>query len=327
MSTVLQESVEESVRPAEAPAAAAPGDSKPETTAPAADDKKRAEPGFVPRAVLGGVGPLVVLAAAGSSYYSMDLAERLRSPLHDWLRPTGLVGQSLGFLAFALFLFLWLYPVRKRVAALSFLGPVPKWLDAHIVAGVVMPLAGAIHAGFRFSGLIGVGYFSMLVVAISGVVGRYLYLRIPRGRSGLEMTREQVSADRRQLVGALAETTGFDPQVLLTLLKPVQTTTRGIIPTLWRLVQDDFDRRRAIRRLLREWNDKSAQRPDAAALKNVARLARREMALAQQIRVLDATGRVFRLWHAFHLPFAITAFLAVTVHVTLAIAFGVTWIR
>jgi len=280
---------------------------------------------FVPRAVLVGFLPLAVVALAGTPYWVLPLAERLRSPWHPWMRPTGWVGQSAGLLAFALFLFLWLYPVRKRLPRARFLGPVPRWLDAHIVAGALMPVAGAIHAGFRFNGLIGLGYFSMLVVAISGVVGRYLYVRIPRGRAGLELSREQVSAGRREILGELVETTGLDPRRILDLLRPVPAGERGgVVGALARMVRDDLDRRRAIRRLLREWD---ASRAAPAKLMRVAALARQEMALAQQIRLLDATNRIFRLWHAFHLPFAITAFLAVAVHVAIAIVFGSTWFR
>jgi len=291
--------------------------------------RRAAATAFVPRAVLVGVLPLLGLAAAGFPYYSLALGERLRADLHPWLKPSGWIGQSVGILAFALFLFLWLYPIRKRVAILSFLGPVPRWLDAHIVAGVIMPLAGAIHAGFRFTGLIGIGYFSMVVVAISGVIGRYLYLRIPRSRAGLELGREQVSADRRKIVAELVEATGLDPVHLRELLRPVAVAhpESGILATLGRLFRDDFERRRAVRRLVRELRTRPGPSVDASALHRATSLARREMALGQQIRVLDATNRVFRLWHAFHLPFAITAFFAVAVHVAVAIVFGATWLR
>ncbi len=295
---------------------------------PAAQPAPRSvAPPFVPRAVLIGVFPLLLAAAVGASYYALPVGERLRNPWHTWLGPTGYVGQSAGLLAFALFAFLWLYPVRKRLPSATFLGPIPRWLDAHIVAGVLMPLAGAVHAGFRFEGLIGLGYFSMLVVACSGVIGRYLYVRIPRGRAGLELTREQVSAERREILGTLVESTGLDPREILELLKPVEAAPGGgVVRALSRMVRDDLDRRRAVRRL--EAGIRSSRRRfDAREARNVTRLARREMALGQQIRILDATNRVFRLWHAFHMPFAIMAFLAVAVHVAVAVLFGDTWLR
>lgn len=309
--------------PSRAATVAAPG----VAVAPPAAAARSVTPQFVPKAVLVGVFPLLLVAAAGASYYALPFAARLRNPWHAWLGPTGYVGQSAGLLAFVLFSFLWLYPVRKRLSSATFLGPIPRWLDAHIVAGVLMPLAGAVHAGFRFEGLIGLGYFSMLVVALSGVVGRYLYVRIPRGRAGLELTREQVSAERRDILGTLVESTGLDPRQLLDLLRPVDAAPGGgVLHALGRMIRDDLDRRRAVRRL--EAGMRGSKRKfDAREVRKVVRLARREMALGQQIRILDATNRVFRLWHAFHLPFAIMAFLAVAVHVIVAVLFGDTWLR
>ena len=49
-------------------------------------------------------------------------------------------------------------------------------------------------------------------------------------------------------------------------------------------------------------------------------IARRQMALSQQARLLNATQAIFRHWHAAHRPVAITAFIAVTIHVVVVIA-------
>ena len=76
------------------------------------------------------------------------------------------------------------------------LGSLQRWLDVHIVAGLSVPLVGALHAGWRFHGLIGLGYLAMLAVSLSGIVGRYLYIHIPRGRSGLEMSLDEIERQR-----------------------------------------------------------------------------------------------------------------------------------
>lgn len=258
---------------------------------------------FVPmRAVVLGLIPLALVTVVGSSYYTASLADRLRNPYHDLLRPSGPVGLAAGFLAFALFGFLWLYPLRKRLGAKRFLGPIPRWLDVHIVAGILMPVVAAVHAGFRFSGLIGLGYFAMLVVSLSGIVGRYLYLRIPRSRAGVELDREQVSSERRDILGHLVESTHLDPRLLTELLQPVRVQPRfGILGTLAQMVRDDWQRRRAIRRVLRALRDQG-QSHHPSQIKRVRELARRELALGQQLRLLEATRRIFRMWHTFHLP-------------------------
>jgi hypothetical protein len=49
------------------------------------------------------------------------------------------------------------------------------------------------------------------------------------------------------------------------------------------------------------------------------------MALTQQVRMLDATQRIFRYWHIAHRPFALTALAAVVIHVVVVVTLGVTW--
>jgi hypothetical protein len=61
---------------------------------------------------------------------------------------------------------------------------------------------------------------------------------------------------------------------------------------------------------------------DGAALASALRLARRELQYTQQLRALDATRRLFAWWHVAHRPFALTALLAVLVHVVVAIWVG-----
>ena len=57
----------------------------------------------------------------------------------------------------------------------------------------------------------------------------------------------------------------------------------------------------------------------------VVHLASREISLAQQARMLDATQRVFGYWHVAHRPFAVTALVAVVIHVAVVVAVGATW--
>ena len=47
--------------------------------------------------------------------------------------------------------------------------------------------------------------------------------------------------------------------------------------------------------------------------------------LTQQVRMLGVTHRLFRYWHVAHRPFAITALIAVVIHVAVVVALGATW--
>jgi hypothetical protein len=259
-------------------------------------------------------------------YYMLDPAGRVRDPLHSLLGPGRPLGLSFGVAGLSLFLFMWLYPVRKRVRALRKAGGLGPWLRVHILAGLTLPFAVAVHAAWRFTGLIGLGYAAMVLVVVSGIVGRYIYSRIPRQRNGLELTRDEVANERRALLTVIAAEARLDPTEVeqALALGPARGPRQGVARILLQMVADDLARRRALRNIRRRWSQPrpGAPAPDPRALRGTLRMARREIALSQQVRMLDATHRVFSWWHVAHLPVAITALLAILVHVTVAVLVG-----
>jgi hypothetical protein len=278
--------------------------------------------------VIAVVGILLALSMIGSSYYSAPASERVRHSLHPWLRPSGYLGQTAGIIAVFIFIFLWLYPLRKKFRWLQWTGAMSKWLDVHVAAALILPVLAAVHASWRFDGVIGLGFWSMIVVCLSGVAGRYLYVRIPRSASGLELTADEIAAERRRLLEAVARDAGLPPAQVEAVLRsdPTPCDRLGVLATVRQMVRDEFSRRgaaRALRRLAR--SKQRADRLDRKALRRVMRLASREMALTQQARMLAATQRVFRLWHIAHRPFALAALVAVLVHVGVVISMGMTW--
>jgi hypothetical protein len=270
-------------------------------------------------------GPLI-LSLWFFPYYSASLVARVRSPYHLLLRPWGPVGLSFGVAGAALFFFMWLYPLRKHAQILSRVGNLGMWLRIHIIAGLTLPVVVAVHAGWRFTGVIGLGYWAMMLVIASGVVGRYLYVHIPRARNGVELTRDQIVAERRALVTEIAAATGLDPTQVERTLAPRAAAAAGRkgLGALWVMFLDDLDRGRTLRALERAW---SRPRPGVglnyhSSLPAALRLARREMALGQQMRLLDATHSLFSWWHILHLPVAVTAFLSLIIHIAVAVLVG-----
>jgi len=271
---------------------------------------------------------LLGVNAVGANYYFADKATRVRDPLHPLLKPSGTVGQSAGIVAFLIFLFLWLYPLRKRWKSLAFTGTIGKWLDVHVTAALVLPLLLMIHAAWRADGVIGLGFIAMMIVWASGIVGRYLYTRIPRARSGMELTKEEVSAQRKELIDDIARTTGLPrEQVESTLDLTPQSETRGVLAVLWAMLSNDVTRWRMTRELGKRWQALApTDHPlTARRLKECVRLASREIELTQQARMLEATQQVFKWWHVAHRPFAMTALIAVVIHVAVVVAVGATW--
>lgn len=292
------------------------------TAKPASREASVLRPAFVITVVL------LVVNVVGASYYLSPIAQRVRHPLHPVFRSSGWVGQSAGILAFLIFIFLWLYPLRKRWKALTFTGPIGKWLDVHVTAALSLPLLLAIHSAWRSGGVIGLGTDAMLIVCASGVIGRYLYTRIPRAKSGVELTRDEVTEERRAIIAQIAESARLPMHVVeetLAVATPKEGSA-GVFSVLWRLVTDDLRRWRMARQLRTRFVKLAGtHRISPKALTRVVRLASREIALEQRVRMLDATHRVFRYWHVAHRPFAITALIAVGIHVVVVVAVGATW--
>lgn len=265
----------------------------------------------------------------GWPYYALPVAERVRDPMHPWLRPSGYVGQSGGIVALAIFVFLWLYPLRKKYRWLGWTGSLARWLDVHVSAALLLPLLVTIHAGWRFGGIIGLGFWAMMLVWTSGLVGRYIYARIPRSRSGVELSRDEIAAERKRLLQAIATTTGISVRAVEETLQ-ADPLPPGLGPpaTIVRMIRDDLARRTAGRRLRRLWaaGQQGGRSPDPRAVARATALARQEVALTQQARLLGATHDLFRYWHVAHRPFAVLALTAVLVHVVVVVAVGATWL-
>jgi hypothetical protein len=268
---------------------------------------------------------LGVITFVGMAYYQLSVAQRVRHDYHDWLKPSGIIGQSAGIVAFLMFVFMYLYPLRKRLRRLTWLGSLPRWLDVHIVFGLGIPLLGAIHASWRFHGLIGLGYFSMLLVSLSGIVGKYLYAHIPHSRAGVELSMDELGKRRAILTDEIARKAGLDPAEVEAATASItdRRGSRGVLATLGTLLAADLVRFRTTRKLQRRWGKQCHL--DKQALGEVIRLVRRQITLTQQRRMLEATQRVFRFWHVVHRPFSITAFVAVIIHVAVVVTMRVTW--
>ncbi len=135
----------------------------------------------------------VILLYLGLSYYTTSLEERFYHPLHALLKPSGIWGHGIG-IAGTLFMILGvlLYMIRKRMRSLSRLGYLKHWLEFHIFLCTLGPILVLFHTSFKFGGLVAISFWSMVAVFISGVIGRFIYIQIPRSIEGRELSLSEV---------------------------------------------------------------------------------------------------------------------------------------
>lgn len=103
------------------------------------------------------------------------------------------LGYGLGIVGGVMMLLLLVYPLRKRKPHWRFLGSVKFWFRFHMILGVLGPVLVIYHSGYRLGSLNSrVAFISMLIVAASGLIGRYLYRRIHHGLYGKKVSFQEL---------------------------------------------------------------------------------------------------------------------------------------
>jgi hypothetical protein len=128
--------------------------------------------------------------------------------VHRFLRPSGDGGHLIGVLGTVCLFATLPYLARKRLRVLRNAGKPAHWLEAHIFCGVFGPILITYHTSLKFNGIISVAYWSMVLVVLSGFVGRYLYVRIPKTIRGEELSRAELDARAAEL-----EQQALDPKL------------------------------------------------------------------------------------------------------------------
>lgn len=139
------------------------------------------------------IGVTIALIYYGSSYFNTSNEERFYHPDHSMFKPSGPIGHGIGIIG-SLFMFIGVgtYMLRKRVRAFSRVGVLKYWLEFHIFLCTLGPILVLFHTSFKFGGLVSISFWSMVAVFASGVIGRFIYIQIPRSIEGRELSLSEV---------------------------------------------------------------------------------------------------------------------------------------
>jgi hypothetical protein len=276
---------------------------------------------------------VLVIAGYGYDYYLLGATQRPFSPKHELLRPSGTIGIKLGMVGVFMFFLIYLYPLRKKWGWLGKQGNSRHWLDFHIVLGTTAPVIIAFHSSFKFGNIAGMAFWSMLMVTLSGFVGRYLYSQIPRNLSAAELSKKELlereEAMRKQLEEQ-KKTFGFSVDALYHLPTPQRVASTSLVGTLISMFVIDFKRPfRASLVRLREAGFGSwlvslcGLLPTRdVKLERAITVAQTHSALSKRILFLSRTQRVFQLWHVVHRPFSYAFAILAIIHIGLALFMG-----
>lgn len=115
-----------------------------------------------------------------------------------------LFGHGLGIIGFVFMLMTeTLYSLRKRSRSVKW-GRMSTWLQLHIFTGLVGPYMVLLHTSWKFQGLAGATTLLTVIIVFSGIIGRYIFTRIPRTLDGVEIEDALSQAALRQARRLLA---------------------------------------------------------------------------------------------------------------------------
>ena len=297
---------------------------------------KNSDAGHKLRLLAGYIVAIALIAgilAYGFDYYTASANDRPFMAKHMLLRPSGRIGVKLGIVGFAMFLAIFLYPLRKYWTWLGRQGSARHWLDFHVLLGLSAPFVIALHASFKFHGFAGIAFWIMLAVSASGVVGRYLYSQIPRRVNAAELSRKELQDMQEKMAEQLEQQNILQAASVRSALRlPSQQTVDNLPIPLALVYMLLLDLARPFRIAgLRNGALRGAEHLTTLGgmlptrhreMERAIAVAREEASLSKRILFLSRTEQVFHLWHVVHKPFSYSFAVLALVHIGVVLMMG-----
>ena len=225
-----------------------------------------------------------------------------------YLVPESGIGYWLGILGGLMLLLLLVYPQRKKRPSWGFTGSVKFWFRLHMFLGILGPVLIIFHSGYQLGSLNGsVALFSMLIVAGSGLVGRYLYRRSHHGLYGEKIRFEELYHQNEDWDQRLTVLKQKRPEIIDELHDIEQKLVNrhtGENRSLWFYKSTSW-KLDGIRKKLRRATDRSEDR----------KMLFIRLGNLKSICSLGVSEILFSYWHILHYPLFILLVLSGFTHV------------
>lgn len=237
------------------------------------------------------------------------------------------LGYALGVLGGSLMLLLLLYSLRKRLRVLARFGATKHWFRIHMMLGIIGPALVLYHCNFEFGDLNSkIALFCTLLVAGSGIVGRYLYAGIHHGLYGHKTSLRELVQDLQASLASGHASALIEPvrEELAALDERVLAPPASLLQSLAQPFTIGWRTRRAHRQLMattrRELQRKALTSPSvrqhAGRLEvAIGHYLHGHLAQVRQVARFNSFECLFSLWHVVHVPFFLMMIFSATFHV------------
>jgi hypothetical protein len=268
---------------------------------------------------------IVAVGVKGFTFYTTPIPDRPFHPDYKTMKASGTYSHGLGIVGASMIIIgVTMYSTRKRLRRLWNLGKLSRWLEVHIFLCLLGPILVIYHSTFKVGGIAAISLWCMISVAASGVIGRFLYVQIPRGIKGNELTEQDIRGELDRLGGALrtsplgAQVTKMVDESFANFKKP--NTLGETLAMIFRLQSMRRRVRHSVAALIARSHETRAH---AHELRKLASL---RASLMQKTVVLAQVEKLFFYWHAVHLPFTVIMFLSLAAHIGVTVFLGYRWI-
>ena len=269
----------------------------------------------------------VLLGINGYQYYSTSVEERVFLTQHAMLKPSGFIGHGVGILGSLMMIIgVAVYMIRKRIRSFLKFGYLKNWLEFHIFLCSVGPVLVLYHTAFKFGGIVAVSFWSMVAVVLSGIVGRFLYVQIPHTIQGQEISLKELNQMNENLTVHLRNDLKVSEKLLMRFneFSSSEKYKRIKLTDSFLFLVKDYLRIRILLKELRSELKKSGL--SRKQYSEILKTSKSKLIISKRIGMLRTMQKFFKYWHIVHLPFAITMFIIMFIHVGITIAFGYKWI-
>ncbi|MCA9281568.1 MAG: NAD(P)-binding domain-containing protein [Phycisphaerales bacterium] len=296
-------------------------DDRPESTALANDSR-----GFLYAQIALLIGTALVLfwAVIHSGYYGAPLLIRPSLASHHMLRPSGPIGLMFGVLAVSFFVFNLTYLVKRSVRWGRWLpGTLRGWMNAHVFTGVSSLLCVLVHCGFALRNVVG-GHalVALIIVVVTGAIGRYIYAFIPRAANGREVDLDEVRTRLVSMSSAWDEAgRGYGEEVRREIdhLIHAGRWRPGLLARVGALISGQVRLSRTLRRLRAQGRTGDIPGDE---IRDVTLIARRAYRLSLMVTHYEELRALLSSWRYFHRWLALLMVLLTIAHVATALRYA-----
>lgn len=231
-------------------------------------------------------------------------------------------GYILGIVGGSLMLLVLLYPLSKRTRFLTRLIPMRYWFGIHMLFGIIGPVMVLFHSNFNIGSTNStIALVCMLLVAGSGLIGRYIYTHIHHGLYGKRISLGELQRETEDKYSELLHIYEMDEKLnnrrSAMEHKALQNYT-GIMMSLVHVISLAIDSRllqSRIRKLLKSRNTSSATPTEMHKNKIIMEFVERYTMALRRIVAFRVYERLFSLWHVLHLPLFFMMIITAIIHI------------